>query len=307
MPPDPARDGWRAVLARQDDVISRRQALASDLSASAWRWRTSTCWQLPLPGVAVAHTGPLTERQLRWCALLACGDSAALSADWALVAQGFRTHDPGPVQVAVPEHRQVRPPALPGLGVRVHRVSGLDRLVHPAHAPTVVRTAAAALHAAAWAPSDRAGEWRLAAVVQQRLTTVAALRTELEALPRLPRRGLLRQVLDDVELGAHALTELDLLRLLRLLHLPLPDRMQLRERGRTGVRYLDAWFERQRVVLEVDGAHHRDAREWDADLLRADEIAVQHRSDRVLLLRLTGGQLRSAGPEVVALLREALS
>jgi very-short-patch-repair endonuclease len=305
--PAPAPDDWTAVLERQCGVITRAQALASGLSPGAWRHRTSTCWQLPVPGVAVAHTGPLTDVQLRWCAVLAAGTGAALSADWALVAQGFQTRDPGPLQLAVPEQRQVSPPALAGIEVQVHRVRDLRELVHPLHAPPVVRTAPAALHAAAWAPSDRAGEWRVAAVVQQRLTTVRALRSALEEMPRLPRRALLRLVLDDVELRAHAQTELDLLRLLRSLRLPLPDRMQLRERGRTGRRYLDAWWERQRVVLEVDGAHHRDAVEWDADLLRANAIGVAHRADRVLLLRLTGSQLRAPGPDLVEQLRAALA
>lgn len=298
---------WARLMQAQCGVLTRAQALRGGLTPAAWRWRTSTDWQLPLPGVAVGHTGPLTQEQGAWCAVLSCGRGAAISADWALVAHGFRTRDAGPLQVAVPHDRHVVQHRMPdGHPLRVRRVRELADLVHPLHRPALVRAAPAALHAAAWAASDRAGEWRLAAVVQQRLCTVTALRTALSAMPRLPRVGLLRQVLDDVELGAHAQTELDLLRLLRGNALPLPDRMQLRERDGRGVRYLDAWWERQRAVAEVDGAHHRDAGQWEADLLRANALAVAHRDDRVLLLRLTGGQLRHEAPEVVAQLRAAL-
>ncbi len=112
-------------------------------------------------------------------------------------------------------------------------------------------------------------------------------------------------VLEDVERGAHAGSELRLLALLRRHQLPLPDVLQLRVRT-TGLRYLDAWWERPRVVAEMDGAHHMEVGCWDADTLRGNDIVVSERHDRVLLLRFTTGNLRHDEPAVAEQLRSAL-
>ena len=299
---------WEGLLTAQDQVLSRRQALEAGMSGEAWEWRLARTWQAPAPGVAIAHRGPASQRQRAWTAVLLCGPGACLTGTWALAEQGWTAPDLGAVDVLVPEHRRVEPRVLQpsGLLVRPRRFAGLDAACHPVRVPPVVRPATAALHAAAWAPTSRAAEWRVASVVQQRLTTTSALRNALEGLPRLPRRALLRAVLADVELGAHARTELDLLAFLRRHHLPRPDRLQLRERGE-GVRYLDAWWERPRVVVEVDGAHHRLVGQWEADLLRANAVQVDHRDDRVLLLRVTGGQLRHDAEAVAQQLRAVLT
>jgi very-short-patch-repair endonuclease len=214
------------------------------------------------------------------------------------------------VHVAVPEGRVVRPGARllaadAEIVVRPHQVRGLASLVHPARLPPVLRPAPAALHAAAHAASDRAAEWRIAAVVQQRLVTVAQLDDALAQLPRLRRRALVREVLLDVRDGAQARSELDLLRLLRRHGLPRPDRLQRLVRA-DGKRYLDAWWERQRVAVEVDGAHHLDVGQWDADVLRANAVVLAEQHDRVLLLRLTTGTLRHDEVQVVQQLRGAL-
>jgi len=44
---------------------------------------------------------------------------------------------------------------------------------------------------------------------------------------------------------------------------------------------LDAWWERQRVAAELDGAHHRTVRVWDGDGLRANGVVIAERHDRV--------------------------
>lgn len=109
-----------------------------------------------------------------------------------------------------------------------------------------------------------------------------------------------------MELGAHARSELDFLALLRRRALPLPDELQLRPRTGSKVCYLDALWKRQRVGVEVDGAHHQRAAEWDADVLRANGIQVAHRDDRLLLLRYTTGNLRHDEPVVARQLQTAL-
>jgi hypothetical protein len=207
---------------------------------------------------------------------------------------------PEVIDVAVPMARQQAARKF----FRPHRLR-LSEMVHPVRQPPQLRVPFAVLHAASWSPSDRAAEWRVAAAVQKRLTTVPALREALKACPRFERRGVVRLVLDDVELGAHARTELDFLAFLRRNNLPMPDRLQFLVRA-NGKRYLDAWWEKQRVAVEVDGAHHMDADSWDQDALRTNAIVVAARADRVLPLRVTTGNLRHAEADLAAQLRDVL-
>ena len=310
---------WREVAAAQRGVLSRQQALRSGLTQGQWRWQLdSERWQSVLPGVVVTHSGAVTAGQRAWAAVLAAGTGACLSGDAALVELGMRLPEGRVLDVAVPAHRLVTSPAfaVPSAAspegedagerrVEVHRVTRLHELVHPVRSPPTVRLAPAVLHAAAWAPSDRAAEWRVAAAVQQRLVRPRDLRRTLAELPRLHRRALVTAVLDDVELGAHAAGELDFLRFLRSHRLPAPDRLQRPVRLGT-LRYLDAWWERQRVGVELDGAHHRTVGTWEDDVLRSNDVMVAGRSDGTLLLRFSTGNLRHDGPRVAGQLRAVL-
>jgi hypothetical protein len=288
-------------MADQGGVLSRRQALLLGLSGDAWTWRLAReRWQSPLPGVAVGHTGPLTFPERVRVAILYGGDGAAVSGDALLRLTSERWPEPEVIDVVVPRARQRAPRDF----FRPHRLDAAA-LVHPAREPTQVRIAFATLHAAAWASSDRAAEWRVAAAVQKRLVTVRQLRDALKEMPRFPRRGAVRLVLDDVELGAHARSELDFLAFLRRNRLPLPDQLQFKVRA-NGVRYLDGWWDKQRVGAEVDGTHHMEVGSWDDDTMRSNEVVVAARADRVLLLRVTAGNLRYKEPELAAQFRAAL-
>ncbi|MFP5219870.1 MAG: hypothetical protein ACLGIG_09050 [Actinomycetes bacterium] len=302
---------WEELLAEQHGVLARSQALATGMSRSAWAWRhDSERWSSLLPGVALAHLGTPDDEQIGWGAVVHCGPGSAVTGDWALLLHGFRSAvRPTRVDVAVTEGRAVRRAVLRAGDVRLdvvpRQVRGLEGLLHPVRRPPVVRLPAAALHAAAAAATDRAAEWRVAAVVQQRLTSPTQLRTALGAHPRLRRRRLVADVLDDVEQGAHSGSELAFLRLLREAGLPLPDRLQRPVRA-NGKRYLDGWWERQRVAAEIDGAHHVEVGQWDEDVLRHNAVVVAERSDRVLPLRFTTTNLRHDRPEVIGQLRMAL-
>ncbi len=228
LPPPPS---WSEIALSQDGVLGRRQARLGGLSEDAWQWRLDTGrWRSLLPGVAVTHSGEATARQCAWAAVLCAGSGAALTGDAALGEQGMRLPSPSVLHVAVPHTRAVVARVLPaaGEGGRIvpHRVRRLQQWVHPVRRPPVVRAAPALLHAVAWADSDRAAEWRVAAAVQQRLLRPSDVRRALAGMPRRPRTRLVRTVLDDVELGAHAASELAFLRFLREHRLPLPDRLQ---------------------------------------------------------------------------------
>lgn len=302
---------WAQLAAEQDGVLGRRQARLGGMSEDAWQWRLDTGrWRSLAPGVAVTHSGEPSQRQCAWAGVLLAGRDALLSGDAALIEYGMRMNGVATVDVAVPQARKVVGRRLEWGGtepseVVPHRVRRLDQWRHPARRPPAVRVGPAVLHAAAWAMTDRGGEWRVAAAVQQRLVRPADLRRDLAQMVQLPRGPLLRTVLDDVELGAHAASELDFLRFLRRSGLPAPDRMQRRIRAGS-ILYLDAWWERQRVCAEMDGAHHRLVGQWDADLLRANDIVVVEQHDRVLLLRFTTGNLRHDAERVAAQLAAVL-
>lgn len=295
-------------------MLARGQGLRSGLSEDAWQWRLDLGrWQTLLPGVAVTHSGGVTERQRAWAALLYAGSGAVLTGLAALRLDGL-TLDAPVFDVLVPAARQVR--AQPSAAwqrsqgyagglvrVRAHRVADAAVLVHPHALPPRQRSAASLVHAAAWAPSDRAAETYVAAAVQQGLVTVDLVRAAVELHPRLRRRALVRLVLDEVESGAQARGELDLLRLLRQAGLPRPDALQRAVRG-SGLHYLDAWWERQRVVVEVDGGHHRLVGQWEADLTRSNDLVSRRRD--VVVLRFTNGQVRHEPARVVAQLTAVL-
>ena len=296
---------WRELAAEQDQVLGRTQALRHGLSPDAWDWRIAHDWTPVGRGVAVLHTGEPTPSQLRWAAVVHMGGSAALTGDAALQLWGvkrlpFVVHD-----VAVEAGRHLAWVRTPELTVRPWQLTHLEGLTSPRPGLPVLKVAAAVLHAAARAPSDREAEKRIALVVQQRLTTPARIREALVAMPRLRRRQLLLVVLDDVEHGAHAESELGFLRFCRRNGLPSPDDLQVRVRA-GGTKYLDARYRRQRVSIELDGAHHQWVEQWDADTLRSLQLAVTSRGTGELLIRLTGGNLRHSEPEVAQLLRELL-
>lgn len=304
--PQPVR--WQRLVQAQDGVLSRRQALLHGLGEEGWQWRLSLGrWQSLLPGVAAAHNGAVTARQRAWAAVLYAGEGGALAGDAALVAAGLDVPEPRTYDVAVPARRQVRAQRGRGDGPRVvvHRLVRLPDLVTPSLGPPRVRPAPAVLQAATWAPTDRAAEWRVAVAVQQGVVTVPELRSAWGR--ETGRQELLRRLFDEVEFGAHALSELDFLRLVHRNGLPDPDRCQLAVRAGGRVRYLDAWWGKPRVAAEIDGAHHRSVTAWSADVLRANDVSVRSGADRVLLLRYTTGNLRHDEPVVVAQLRAALT
>lgn len=303
----PEREAWRWCAQEQDQVLALRQALSLGLSRSGWRWGIgSGRWTLLVPGVAVLHSGEPTARQLRWAAVLSAGPKAALSGEAGLIELGAKRMLSQPIDVVVGRQRSLAPFTLSDdTEVRVHRVALFDRWSGPSQNVPLLPGHVCALHAAAWATTDKLAEQRLAMAVQQRLTAVPLLRDALRTMPKLHRRSLILAVLDDIELGAHALSEIEFLRFCRDKGLPLPDELQVRVRA-GGTKYLDGRWTRQRVSLEVDGAHHLWVETWDADLLRSLELAAAARGSGEQLIRVSRSNLRHDGARVAELLRRLL-
>jgi hypothetical protein len=287
-------------LNRYDRVLARKQAEGVGLSRHQWEWFISSGrWQRLTAGVALAQTGDANEEQLLRAAASRAGSDARLSGLAGLRVHGFTGGTLTGIDVVIPKTRVVTPFQIGTLPVVPHRITVPAAWATQRRSIEVLSVSACLLHAAAWAGKDRDAEWPVAAAVQQHLTAVPVLRAALAELKRHPRRGLLHQVFDDVEHGAHAGTELAFLAFCRRHGLPLPDSLQLKVRA-NGTKYLDARYAAQRVTIELDGAHHREVRQWDADALRSLGV-IAATGDR--LVRITGGNLRHDSDALAVALR----
>ncbi|MGI8881641.1 MAG: DUF559 domain-containing protein [Jatrophihabitans sp.] len=144
-----------------------------------------------------------------------------------------------------------------------------------------------------------------AAGVQQRLTTPDRLRAALAAAPRSRHRAALLAAVSDLQMGADALSEIDLVRQCRRAGPPAPTQQAIRVEASGRHHYLDAEWVRadgRRVVVEVDGALHLAPRRWFDDQLRQNEIAL----GGALVLRFPSPVVRDEPQLVVAQLRRAL-
>lgn len=258
-------------------------------------------WQTWGSHVVVLHNAALSRRQLLWAALLDPGPPAALASHTALELAGFRSFATEASAVHLLVER----------GARVHRhpdvVVHESRRLRPEHhvrtaGLTRTATARSALDAAAWQPWPRFACALLAAVVQQRLCTAAALEEALATVGRIRHKAHLRAVLGDIAGGSEAISEVDLVRLCRRFHLLEPDRQTRRRDAAGRLRYLDGtWVVEGQglLVLEVDGAHHLDVAHWEADMRRERGLVVSG----ARVLRATSIEVRLDQARVAADLR----
>ncbi len=295
------------LLFEQEGVLTTAQA-AGLLGRGRLRGLLdSGRWRRICRGVLLSHNGPLTAGQALWVAVLATGEGALLAGLTAAREGGFRWHRPGPIHLLVPDgHRYPdlrRRLPLEMSAVVVHRTAILPDTHVQVGRPTRTTMPRGLVDAAQWARSHDEARTIVAAACQQRLVTPAEIRAVLSVLPRAHRRRLVLETLTLVEGGATALSEIDLVKLCRRHHLPAPE-LQERRRDQAGRnRYLDAYWREQRVHVEVDGAHHMEAGQWEADMRRQNEIWI--RGDRVL--RFSAWQVRHRADDVVAQLRAALT
>jgi very-short-patch-repair endonuclease len=300
--------GLAELLREQDGVVTTTSAL-SWMSRHELRWRVdSGRWRQLCKGIVVAHSGPMTEEQRLWAALLWAGQGAVLAGLTAARLdrlQGFPDRQAAvdrPIHLLVPSYRSVRRKS-PGLPVVVHYSVALGAGdVHPLRQPPRTRIARSLVDAAAWMATDRGAQAVLAAGVQQRLVRVEDLAAVAARNQRLPRRGIISSTLDDIAGGAQALSELDFTRLLRQYRLPEPSRQAQRRDSSGRRRWLDAVWEAAKLIAEVDGIHHVDAAQYWADMDRGNGFTV----DGYRILRFPAFAVRYNPGYVAAQIRDAL-
>lgn len=232
-------------------VSSRRSLRGLGFDAGAVR-RQVEARRWRLAGAAVVpHLGPLTRADRIRIALINAGPRSALTSFTALELAGLKGWSREPVHVLVP--MGTKPRLIEGVPVRVHRVGTWrpDQVRGRIHEP-----AFAALVAASSLPDARSACGVLAATVQQRLVTAADLRTAIGERARIRHRAVLAASIEDIAMGAQALSEIDFVALCRRHGLPLPTLQALRREPDGRRRFLDAGWDLpdgRRVAVEVDG------------------------------------------------------
>ena len=298
------------------DAVAHRRGL-SEAGLSPGRIRRAIAagrWQEPLPGVVVAHSGPLTRRQ-RWLVGLAyAGAAGCLSHTSALLVLGARIDEPfAPRRAAGVQGRYSAPPEGGLVEVSVphgrHLRSSGFVVVHQSRRPVqVVRRDGLRLTAAARAAVDvgqTAGrrsdvDHVISNVLQRGLADVEQLRSEVAALGR-SANGWVRAAVRDATRGMRSVGEADLRRVVVRAGLPEPEWNAPVETSH-GTYFVDALWRRQRVAAEADGAaFHLSADEWGRDLRRQNAL----QATGLRLLRFPVRRLRGApddcGAEIWAL------
>jgi very-short-patch-repair endonuclease len=282
-------------LAEDDGVLAPRLVVARHRdvrgNVRSERWQRAGC-------CVVMHSGPLTDTQQAWAAVLSPRGTAAVAREAALAASGVRgLREQGQLHVVTAWGTRPAPIA----GVRYVQTRHLDAVDVMLTAQPLRSTPARALVDAASRATPDGARTLIAMVVQQKKATPGEVRAVLDRLTPVRREVLLRVTLADVEGGAHSLPELRFMTLVRGSDLPTPTRQVVRRRP-DGRYYLDVAWDDYAVVAEIDGSHHRNAGQWEADALRQDELVIG--GDRVL--RLPSSWIRDRPELVLDLLRRAL-
>jgi hypothetical protein len=297
-----AMDGELAELTRFEGVASQRELARHGVTRSRVQANLDARrWQRIGPAI-VLHSGRLSAQQRWQVALIHCGPRAVLTSFTAAHSHGLRGWEREAIHVLAPAG--TRPPATAQLPIRLHRATNWSAVachpVRPLHqlGPAIVLAAASC--------SDvRSACGLLAAAVQQRLISVADLRAALDPVPKARHRHALEAALDDIAQGAHALSEIDFVRLCRRHRLPAPRQQMVRIDDTGRRRYFDATWVRhdgRLVVVEVDGALHLRVQQWREDQLRQNDVAL----DGALFLRYPSFVVRHEQDVVANQLRRAL-
>lgn len=278
----PPRLVVEALAATQNGVVSLRQSYAAGLSRGAVRADVRAGrWRRVGRQCLAVHNGPLDSSALLWVAVLDAGPRACLDGASSLVAAGLTNFDHERIRVSVPRGAKVVHSA--SVDVRQTRRWHRDDLV-PSGIPRT-RNEVAAVRGGLWARSDKQASLVVVMAVQQRLTTPAELASAMMRIRRDRRRMLLNEVILEIAGGVESLGELDVARECRARGLPEPSR-QVKRQGVENRWFLDVYWERFGVVVEVDGIHHAWVQNVVPDAIRHNELAI--RGDVVLRLPLLG-------------------
>ncbi len=247
----------------------------------AQRWRT-----LGHQTVAL-HRGPVDDLARRWRAVWEVGHLiAVVDGVTALQHAGLVGFSSPVLHVSIPH------------GCRPYHSSGVVTHTVPLREEGEVvtvglprtRPEVAAIRAAHWAASDRQAALILCMTVQQRLTTPDRLRTSAETLRIRGRSRVVATLVADLADGVQSLGELDFAAMCRARGLPEPARQQVVQTP-SGRIYLDVRWPEVGLVVEIDGAQHRQGLELSDDNLGRNAVVVE--GDSLLRIDLIGLRLQT--------------
>lgn len=293
------------LLSNQNGVLTTDSAL-SYMTYESLRWQVASGrWQRPCRGIVVTQSGALNASQQRWVASLWAGKGSALGGLTAARLGGLVgfADEAEPIYIVRPSSRapRVDKPPLP---IVVHYSRQLTEVdIHPARQPPRTRMARSLVDAAAWRRTNRGAQAILAAGVQQGLILPEHLAGQLDRQKRVHRRALMLDTVADIAGGSRALSELDFLNyVIRPFKLPPPDRQVGRRDSHGRRRWLDAMWEQAKLVVEIDGAGHRDVLQYWDDMDRDNDLKLQGYDT----LRYAAFTIRYNGEYVAGQIRQAL-
>lgn len=289
------------LAAGQAGLVSAAQMCSAGVTWSRLRSQLAALrWQRIHHGVYRLRTGPLTDQERVWAAVLWAGDAAVLCHSAAEWLWGLRPDLPAVVTVSVP-HGWPRP--ADATGVRIVQSRRLPSSRHPARRPPVTTLEDTVLDLVHAARTERPVIDIVLRACQQRLTTPRRLAAAAAARRRLRWRALLRDLLVDVRDGVTTPLERRYVRDVERVH-GLPNGVRNRGEGPSGRwRYRDVRYRRWRLVVELDGRAAHPEEERERDDLRDNEVAL--RGERTLRYswRSTTGMPCEVAAQAVRLLR----
>jgi very-short-patch-repair endonuclease len=242
-------------------------------------------WQEPVPGVVVLHSGALTRRERLLTALEWAGPLGRLSHTSALLLHGSRVEEPvaqsrvagvrgqyaappdgGLVQVSVPHGRHLE--SVDFVVVHQSRRPMGDLVIEGLRTTSAAR---AAVDVGLSARRRQDVEHIVADVLQKGLCHLGELADEVRVAGR--RAGpWLTETVTDAARGMRSVGESDLRRVVTAAGLPEPE-WNAEIATPAGTFFVDAYWRRQRVGAEADGAaFHVSAADWTRDLRRQNAI-----------------------------------
>ena len=281
----------RGLVWRQWGAVARWQLLERGYNTDAINHKIETKWLNPIfRGVYAVGRPELCRFGMLMAAVLACGRSAVLSHDSAAALWGIWSYF-GEIHVSV-SARTSREHA----GIRVHRRAHIDATTHrriPVTTPTATLIDFAATH-----PRNEV-EAALNEADLRGLVKLEALRNELEATPRRPGLGKLKQTIDR---RTFTFTRSELERAFR----PIARRAgmtRLESRVYVNGYEVDFFDPDTGLVIETDGGtFHRTPMQQAADRRRDHAHAVAPGPPP---LRFTHGQIRYERAYVLEVLTRA--
>ncbi|OHV45767.1 hypothetical protein BCD48_21605 [Pseudofrankia sp. BMG5.36] len=266
---------WGALIRAQAAAFTVEQAKRHGIpDYRVWAQVAAQRWQRVHPRVYAAYNGPLTADTRLWAAVLYAGPEAVLCRETAAHSWGLLDEPPPVIHVLVTGPMKL----TSAEGVQIHRtrrsLTAMD--ICRSDAPPRTSPERTVLDLAEQLDDLEALCELVAKAVRSRITTGTRLNQALEHRSHVRHRKLLEECCLLAADGAHSLLEMRHALLCRRHGLPEPAR-QVRFQGQGGWYTFDGFYERERLVVELDGwKYHGHHEAWLKGQLRDFDIKVDH-------------------------------